>query len=296
MIGVIIARFQTPWLHEGHKALIEAVQTRHNKTVIVLGISPVLGSRINPLDFPTRERMIKKEYPSVVVLPLSDHPLDTKWSANLDNLLANTFPGATFALYGSRDSFITYYSGKNQVEELPKHGDYSATEIRESLKEKIMDAVEFRAGIIYAYSNTYLKVFPTVDIAVFRNDRKEILLGKKENDQKWRLLGGFSDPTDDSFEAAALRELQEECGPVQVGPMQYETSFRVNDWRYKNEPDKIITTLFSTEYVSGEPIGSDDIAVVEWVALSNLADLMKNNQTAKEHTPHFTLLLKKYDR
>lgn len=296
MIGVIIARFQTPWLHEGHKALIEAVQAKHTKTVIVLGVSPVLGSRINPLDFPTRERMIKNEYPAVVVLPLSDHPLDTKWSGNLDSLLASTFPGASFALYGSRDSFIASYFGKNKVHELPKHGDHSATEIRESVKEKIMDAVEFRAGIIYAYSNTYLKVYPTVDIAVFRNQYTEILLGKKDIDQKWRLLGGFSDPTDDSFEAAAWRELQEECGPIKVTPMKYEASFRVNDWRYKNESDKIITTLFSTEFVSGEPKGSDDIATVSWVPLNTLEELIYTQQTAPEHNVHFKILLERYTR
>jgi len=296
MIGVIIARFQTPYLHEGHKALIDAVQAKHVKTVIVLGVSPVLGSRRNPLDFHTREKMIRKEYPEVVVLPLSDHPLDAKWSHNLDTLLSNTFPGAGFSMYGSRDSFINYYSGKNVVVELPQHGDHSATELRDSLKERVMDSIEFRSGIIYAYSNTYLKVYPTVDIAVFKNNKEEILLGKKSIDQKWRLLGGFSDPTDDSFEAAALRELHEECGPIDVTAMTYEKSFRVNDWRYRNEDDKIITTLFTTEYVGGDPVGSDDIAEVKWFPLKQLSELMAADITAKEHNIHFTWLLEKYQK
>ena len=113
MIGVIIARFQTPYLHDGHKALINEVLSKHGKTVIVLGVSPIRGSRRNPLDFHTREKMIKKEYPEVVVLPLPDHPLDAKWSSGLDTLLSNTFPGSSFTLYGSRDCFINYYSGKN---------------------------------------------------------------------------------------------------------------------------------------------------------------------------------------
>lgn len=294
MTGVIIARFQTPYLHEGHKALIEAVQQKHGNVVIVLGISPVRGSGKNPLDFPTREKMIKKEYPEVVVLPLPDHPIDTKWSHNLDVLLTNTFPGSSFALYGSRDSFIDYYSGKNSVVELAKHGEHNASEIRRTIKEKAMDSIEFRTGIIYAYANTYPKVYPTVDIAVFRNNKKEVLLGRKENDPSWRLLGGFGDPTDESFETAARRELQEECGNIEVSAMHYEGSFRMNDWRYKNEVDKIITTLFSADYISGEPVGSDDIAEVKWFTLEQLADLLEQKQHADVHTILLTVLLEKY--
>jgi bifunctional NMN adenylyltransferase/nudix hydrolase len=290
MIGVIIARFQTPYLHDGHKALIEAVKTKHGKTVIVLGVSPVLGSRMNPLDFPTREKMIKKEYSDVVVLPLSDHPLDERWSVSLDTMLANTFPGSAFSLYGSRNSFINYYTGKNQVVELPEHGAHTATEIREAVKERVMDSVEFRSGIIYACSNTYLKVWPTVDVAIFRKNKTEILLGKKDNDQKWRLIGGFSDPSDESYEAAASRDLQEECGNIQVSAMTYEGSFRVNDWRYKNEKDKIITSLFSTDHISGHAQGSDDIAEVQWFTLPQVTELMNENRTAATHAPLLTRL------
>lgn len=294
MIGVIIARFQTPYLHEGHKSIIDTVQSNHGKVVIVLGVSPVRGSRRNPLDFPTREKMIKKEYPGIMILPLPDHPLDTKWSANLDTLLSNTFPGSVFTLYGGRDSFAGIYSGKNKVNILPQHGEHSASDIRKSLEEKVMDSVEFRSGVIYAYSNTYTKVYPTVDAAIFRNNKTEILLGIKDSDRKWRLIGGFSDPTDESYEAAALRELHEECGPIQVGRMHYEGSSKIADWRYKNEEDKIITLLFSTDYISGEPVGSDDIAQVKWFTLKDVAEMVETNQTAPEHAPHFSLLLEKY--
>ena len=293
-IGVIIARFQTPYLHEGHKAIIDYVRTRHNKVVVVLGISPVLGSRRNPLDFPTRERMIKKDYPELFVLPLSDHPLDSKWSQNLDTLLSGTFPGSRFNLYGSRDSFIKYYSGNLLTEELPENGNHNSTNIREQISDKVIDSQEFRIGVIYACANTYLKVYPTVDIALFRNERTEMLLGKKDIDGKWRLLGGFSDPTDESYEAAALRELREECGPVQCSAMMYEASLRVNDWRYRREEDKIITTLFSTDYINGDLQGSDDIAEVTWFGLRDIEQMINQGVTAPEHRPQLDFLLKKY--
>jgi bifunctional NMN adenylyltransferase/nudix hydrolase len=294
MIGVIIARFQTPYLHPGHQALIESVQSKHKKVVVVLGVTPVLGSKRNPLDFHTREKMIRKAYPDVVVLPLPDHPLDTVWSVNLDSLLMNTFPGTSFMLYGSRNSFINYYSGRCKVQELPVYGEFSASEIRNSIKEQVMDAMEFRSGIIYAYANTYPKVYPTVDIAVFRNDRTEILLGKKDNDRKWRLPGGFVDTTDDGLESAAVRELLEECGAITVTTMQYEGSFRVDDWRYKNETDKIITTLFSADLVSGEPHASDDIAEVKWFRISDLQEMISSNTTTATHNTLFNALLNKY--
>lgn len=48
--GVIIARFQTPYLHEGYKYLLKKIYAKHNKVIVVLGISPVKGSRRNPFD------------------------------------------------------------------------------------------------------------------------------------------------------------------------------------------------------------------------------------------------------
>jgi bifunctional NMN adenylyltransferase/nudix hydrolase len=294
MIGVIIARFQTPYLHPGHVALIESVLSKHKRCVIVLGISPALGSKKNPLDFHTREKMIKKSFPDVIVLPLADHPLDTAWSANLDMLLTNTFPHASFTLYGGRKSFIEYYSGRNAVHELPSNGDFSATELREAIQDQVVESIEFRSGIIYAYANTYEKVYPTVDIAVFRKDRSEILLGKKQNDGKWRLIGGFADPSDKSFESAAMRELQEECGPIEVSSMQYEGSFQVDDWRYRNERDKIITTLFSTDHISGEPSAQDDIAEVRWFALEKLHELLERKETTPTHEELLSHLIRKY--
>lgn len=292
--GVIIARFQSPYLHEGHKKLIEEVRARHNRAVIVLGVAPVLGSRKNPLDFVTREKMIKREYPDVVVLPLRDHPIDEKWSQNLDGLLRDTIAGSGFVLYGSRDSFIRYYSGHFETVELPEVGSHRATAIREQISDKVMDSEEFRTGVIYAYANTYLKVYPTVDIAVFRNNRTELLLGRKDIDNTWRLLGGFSDPTDESYEDAARRELVEECGPIETTGMHYEGSFRVDDWRYKSEADKIITTLFSTDYISGNAAGSDDVAEVKWYKLEEVVEMLRAGRTAPEHGPQLGRLLERY--
>ncbi|MDN3580876.1 NUDIX domain-containing protein [Mucilaginibacter flavus] len=293
-IAVIIARFQTPYLHEGHKQLIDTVSKEHAKLIILLGVSPIMGSRKNPYDYHTREKMIKKDYPEVIVLPVSDHPSDKVWSDSLDSLLKSVFPGGSFTLFGSRDSFIPYYTGHFTTVELPAHGDYNATELRKQYAELVFDSKDFRAGILYAYYNQYTKVYPTVDVAMFRNNKTELLLGKKANSPKWRFIGGFADPEDESYEAAALRELGEECGEVEVGEMTYETSHRVNDWRYRNEADKIITLLFSCDHISGQPTASDDIVDVAWFKLNELQNMIDQELVNHEHIKMLKLIIGKY--
>jgi len=186
-------------------------------------------------------------------------------------------------LYGSRDSFIPYYSGRNKTIELPEHGDHNATELRQKYADKVFNSQDFRAGILYAYHNQYAKVYPTVDIAVYRNERKELLLGKKPNSQKWRLIGGFVDPTDDNYEAAAIRELREEAGKVNVENLKYAMSAKIDDWRYRSEVDKIITNVFTCDYKSGELSPQDDICELGWFPVSGIRGMIDREEVTEEH-------------
>jgi bifunctional NMN adenylyltransferase/nudix hydrolase len=290
-VGVIVARFQTPYLHEGHKHILEEIRSRHNKIIVVLGVSPVKGSRHNPFDFYTRERMLKQYNPSFVVLPLADESSDKQWSIHLDNLLRNSFPMETFILYGSRDCFIFFYSGNLTVEELPKTGDYSATSIRNANSDKVRDTEDFRMGINYAYHNTYTKVYSTVDIALFNADNTKLLLGRKHASTEWRFPGGFTDTTDENYEAAARREVAEECGNIETAKMQYIGSARIDDWRYRNEADKIITLFFKTSVVFGKPAAGDDLEEIKWVTLEELELMRQNGQLSKEHSILTKMLL-----
>ncbi|RAJ85352.1 bifunctional NMN adenylyltransferase/nudix hydrolase [Chitinophaga dinghuensis] len=292
--GVIIARFQTPVLHEGHLEIIRQVKENHNRVLIVLGVSPVKGSRKNPLDYYTRERMIKQLFPEIIVLPLSDQKYDDVWSAKLDELLRTNFPHESFVLYGSRNSFIGTYSGKYKTHALAPVKDYNATAMREEISDKVFDTAEFRSGIIYNTYSLFPSVYATVDIAVFRNNRHELLLGRKSNEKAWRLPGGFSDPEDESFEIAAKRELQEECGQFETTPMEYVCSRRVNDWRYQSETNKIITTLFATNLVYGEAAPGDDLEALKWVTVTDIPQMIATGTITDTHIPLLQILLEKF--
>src|SRR5271157_4559760 len=124
--GVIVGRFQVPELTEGHKKLIHHVLSQHGQLLVVVGcIFDKERTRRDPLDYHTREAMIKSEVPEAIVIPFSDVPGDDDlWSRNLDSVIRTICPIGEIVLYGGRDSFIPYYSGqykayKNELEFSP---------------------------------------------------------------------------------------------------------------------------------------------------------------------------------
>jgi bifunctional NMN adenylyltransferase/nudix hydrolase len=271
-IGVIIGRFQTNTLHEGHLNLISHVLSNHKKTIILLGVSRIQNTKKNPLDFASRKAMIQKLYPSVVILPIMDQRSNEKWSQDVDNAISLPFGEKKAIIYGSRDSFIPFYSGKNHVIELESSQDHNATNIRAEVAKEVLDSSEFRAGVIYSTFNQRPVTYPTVDVVV-HDGKGNILLAKKPHEQYWRFVGGFVDRTDKSYEEAAYRELSEETGGnLNVTNARYIASIKVEDWRYKKEESGIMTTLFLMDKLWGSAKASDDIAEVSWIPIHELSN------------------------
>lgn len=288
--AILIGRFQVPEMNVAYRKLIESIKEKHGDVILVLAVPGIPVSMVNPLPLQSRITMIEEAFRGLKILSLKDHPLDEAWSRNLDELLNEKISGDRFVIYGTRERFINQYRGKHKTAELPDE----ETE-RPSVEEE-PSSIAFRKGMVHASGKRYPAVFPTVDVAVFRNNRSQILLGKKDADGKWRLIGGFADPTDEGFTAAAKRELHEECGEIETSELVYEGSFKIDDWRYRFEQDKIISTLFSTDYISGEIQAQDDVAELDWFPIAELPNLIKEDKTAREHAQMFRDLLKKYHK
>lgn len=285
-VGVIVGRFQVPELHDGHKDLIEFVKSRHDRVIIFLGLSPCKCTVNNPLDFEARKQMILKEYPDITILYIKDTMSDEVWSQKLDEMIEDIIgPNQKAILYGSRDSFIRHYFGKFDTYEYKQRLFISGTEIRKKVSAKVKSSPEFRMGVIWAVNNQWPKAIPTVDVAIFNEDHTEILLGRKKDEDKWRLIGGFV-PPGETWEQTARREVYEETN-LEVGDLKYVGSFVIDDWRYRSEVDKITTTLFMTTIVFGRPQPGDDIYELRWF---NFNEVLASEVITENHVLLITAL------
>lgn len=290
-VGVLVGRFQVPNLHPGHIELIQSVCETHPKVIIFLGLAPTKATRNNPLDFESRKQMILEKFPNVIVLYIKDIKSDEIWSTRLDQQILDVIgPEQTVVLYGSRDSFISHYSGRFKCIELLQERFVSGSDIRKEISRSVMNTPEFRAGVIWATHNQYRKVYTTVDIAIFSADGKSLLLARKPDEDLYRFVGGFSEPDSPSFEDDAAREVREETG-IEVSSMEYINSYVVEDWRYKNEVDKIKTIFFATTYVFGRPTPQDDIEELRWFPLEMLdgSNMVNCHKTLLLGLKHFLM-------
>jgi len=287
-VGIIIGRFQIHELHEAHTDLIQSVCNEHHKVIIFLGLSPVLVTQNNPLDFESRKQMILEKFPNVNVLYIKDQKSDKEWSKDLDEKIKDLVsPNQSVTLYGGRDSFIKSYLGKYFTQELVQERYISASEIRKGIGKRVKNTPEFRAGVIWGSYNQYPKTYPTVDIAILNEDKTKVLLARKPKEDKYRFVGGFADPKSSSYEQDARREVGEETG-IEVSDPEYIGSFFVDDWRYRNEVDKIKTLFFVCKYTFGKPEANDDICEVRWFDIKKI-DIQ--NEIVDNHIVLFNRLL-----
>lgn len=281
-VGIVVGRFQVHKLTEAHFKLIQMVLERHQKVIIFLGvsgISPVPSTKRNPLDFELRKQMLEKAFEgnNLIVSYVKDMKYDKTWSKHLDSKIRDLVsPNQSVQLYGGRDSFIEHYSGEYPTEQLEPdvYLKMSGTELRDQLKVKAESSDMFRAGVIWANENQFKHAIAAVGVAVFNEDYTKILLGRKKNETKYEFFGGFTDIEDETYEATGIREVKEEAGGIEIGDLQYICSGKVNEWRYKNESDKVYTTIFAAKYMFGSIIPADDITECKWF------DLYENGKTS----------------
>lgn len=307
-VGVVVGRFQVDKLHDAHRNLLNHVYHNSDRTLVLIGVPAIQGTFNNPLDYQTRAAMVQEFFgadPEVTIMPIHDRESDLDWSEKLDSVVGMLFPDAKEVdLYHARDGFGDHYHGRHSCVDLTDtlaKLECSGTEVREICGSFPLGTEDFRHGVIYGSQHVWPHVKMAVDIVMFRNlavivgahgraATCEVLLGRKRNEETWRLPGGMVDPDDLSLEFAAARELFEETGMTVEGSLDYLISGPVADWRYGGLPNEgLFTSAFATPYTFGRPVAGDDLVEVDFVPISVALSVIRT-----EHRPILDAFIQKY--
>lgn len=282
--GVVIGRFQVPTLHAGHHHII-AHANRHERCVVVVGSGPFLGTKREPLDFLTRQRMINNVYPNAVVQSLGDHPSDEEWSNRLDETLRTISPTGSITLYGSRDSFIPHYKGSNLTKEVEQVEFSSGTEVRQQTFYDIRDTEDFRRGAIYSANIRSVPSLLAIDVAMWRSKpetpaRKEILIAKaKIRPNEWKIPGRMVSRDSNCIETEINKVAAEfDLGLTTTVEATNKPTLNpalailpIRDWKYGADAPTVWTGLYLVPvvYGSGRPSARSKYRESMWLPLGD---------------------------
>lgn len=286
-VAVTVGRFQVDSLTEGHRLFLKNfLNIFSDLYCIFIGVKQD-SARTNhdPLTYMERWNLIReyiyKEFPDIAprvsIEPILDQPSDELWSKILDERIEQKYLDLDIILIGGRESFLSRYTGRYRKHEIPSLSSTTATDRRRDIKKLNIENKDQRFGAIHTIVTSYPKIYATVDVAIYNEDKTKILLGRKKNQNKLRLVGGFVDIRDGCLEQTARRESLEETGN-EIGDIKYIGSFKIDDWRYQKDNDvSIMTSLFVAKKVFGPDKPNDDIEELEWFSI-------KEDNITIEHT------------
>lgn len=275
-LGVVVGKFQTPFLTESHIELLEYVSKKYDKILVVIG-SNQIRTEIDLYSFNARTTMISEIIKTNIMFDSIIDVFNKEiWSNNLDKILSKYKNEYSITLCGGRDSFLNSYVGIHAYMDHfeSSYGELvSATNLRKhlvSLGE--IDSVDFRKGQLYEAFKQYPTAYQTVDAAIV-DGRGRILLGRKKQEIKYCLIGGFSEPTSYSLEDDVYKELYEEARieTSDIISIEYVSSRLVDDPRRTKSMHKNKTALF---LVKVKPdlkfLAGDDIIECKWFNINDV--------------------------
>lgn len=282
-VGIIVGRFQNYKLHDGYHHLINEVKKENDRVIIIIGQSLSNLENINPIPAilikQSLENQLNDDNISYLILP--DCPSDDfLWTIKLDELITlNTESTDYIKVYGSRSSFLNTYEdyGKYKTVFINNIHYISSSEMRNSIKP--IASEDFLKGMIYAQNMRFPIVYSTVDCMIIKKSwlfGNHILLGLKNNSQKWCIPGGFVDTYEDSKNAIE-RELSEECPDIIYKNLKYVRDIAINDKRYIRSKDSILTHLYQATYVSGDLNAGDDLERIEFFSIKDAYYILGDN-------------------
>lgn len=245
---VVLAYFQNINLTQQDISYLESLRPENGTMMAVLDVKRGACTAEQPLR-PNQRQDILRGHLSLFDGGVAEHLHirdNELWSLLLDKTIEKSMPSDTTRVSlciakSLAEKYVGQYSPVIIMDDIP-----GLTDVSVAVPVKPSTTNDFRQGIMYAEQRAFPLVYSTVDIALLDDTLQYVLLGRKQNEKKWRFPGGFVDPTDASKEVAWLRELDEEVPSGVEGfisDIEYICSTIVPDCRYSGR-DKIMTTMF----------------------------------------------------
>lgn len=258
-IGVVVGRFQTAFLTDGHKAVLKRAYDENEALIIFIAEETVPFSIESPLPYDVREGMLKEQLrlygmgKLVQFYKLPDFKYASTISHVIDQVLIHKHGGTVneFTLYFGPTAFLAdRYNGIAKVKVIDHVlTQTSSVRIRRSAYDMDAFNVSHHMGMIHAVGNRV----PTPHLFICHIilhgmvDTNQGLLGLKKSEMKKLTLpldevsGVHNSPTDQAKDWIKKKFPQGVSGDTRL-----INALKIDDWRFRNSEDFAIYLVYLT--------------------------------------------------
>lgn len=247
-IGVIVGRFQSPYLTDGHKALLKEAYQNSDEVAIFLLNNTIPFSDSNPLPFDLRQALllnyVTREYKDkkTTFYSLPDQKYKSTLMFSIDQALITAYTNMVkFTMYGGPRSLAATYCGIAEVKLIEDnfHSNRSKDARNEAYDTQAFN-VDFLKGVIHALN--YRRV-------VCHNYIVSVLLHQDEDGETYCIAREDSKlkrhvfPTEsvvstyDTYEEQSKASMEQMFKGAIISSGSHIVSMKVDDWRFGNTSD-----------------------------------------------------------
>lgn len=245
-IGIIVGRFQSPYVTEGHKAVIRIAAKAEDEIVFFLLDNKIPFSERNPLPYDIREKMLSTymlgefKHKKFRFFALQEQKYAGSMQRAIDYTMTKNFDSKdAFTMYGGPGSYAERYGGLATVQMIDRIYGMNSGDARRcaydmevqttNLLQGVIHALNYRSPVCYNY---------IVNVVLYDKGESTEILVVDDSRMRHHVLPTFEvNNAHSSFEAQAISEITKIIPTAILGNTTHVKSFKVADWRFRNSQD-----------------------------------------------------------
>jgi hypothetical protein len=258
-IGIIVGKFQVPYLAEHHKKIIEDTARKHRDVLILLLTPEITNTKRSPLGSTYRGDMLKRFWDTIPVADkgkfewavVGEYKDSELFFEAIDKKIAawatHTRPNRTIVFGGNDKEMWKYYSGLSKLEDV---GYYSETKSAAAIRNEYawvehQKTKDFGYGVIHTVNN--LKGRDMIyGVGLVRDKARDILFVKYDNESKWTLPRvNLWESSKATLEETIRLGICQQFYGIHIKNPTYNKSYRSTDWRFRKIDEEPLYLVFN---------------------------------------------------